>query len=81
MDEIEISKFVSSQNELMELSGFWKEDYKSCVITQVESNYKTEHIRVWGISDIIFSGDKALIKWYKRYRPLTKEELKKQYGK
>ena len=42
---------------------------------------KTEIIREWTIVDLVFNGDKALVKWEKRYQPLTDEELKDNYGR
>lgn len=58
---------------------FWSEHYKSAVIRSIECTYKPEIIREWSISDIVVSGDKALYKWVKRYRPLTDEELTEKY--
>jgi hypothetical protein len=47
----------------------------------MESMYKTDVIREWHISDLVPNGDKFLIKWHKRYSPLTDEQLKEKYGR
>jgi hypothetical protein len=51
------------------------------ILSSIERNFKTEVIREFGISDLVVNGDKFLIKWYKRHRPLTNEELKEKYGR
>jgi hypothetical protein len=65
----------------MEHLGFWDEAYKTSIINMIENGYKTEVIKEWGISDLVINGDKILLKWVKRYRPLTEEELKEKYGR
>jgi hypothetical protein len=73
--------FLEIHKNSMENLGFWEETYKKSVIQMIENGYKTEVIREWSISDLSINGDKILIKWAKRYRPLTKEELKEKYGR
>ena len=73
--------FLEGHQELMEVLGFWDDTYKSTVIMQMEEMYKTEIIKEWGISDMVINGDKVLLKWFKRHRPLSAEELKKRYGR
>jgi hypothetical protein len=73
--------FIDLQKDLMEVMGFWTEEYKSVILSSIEGNFKTEVIREFGISDLVVNGDKFLIKWYKRHRPLTNEELKEKYGR
>jgi len=60
-------------------NGFWDETYKSSVIEAVEATYSDVVLTYWGISELVMSGDKVLIKWYKRHRQLTPEELNKKY--
>ena len=74
-------KFLELHKEKMETLGFWSEEYKSVVISMMETRYKTEVIREWVIVDLIFKDDKALIKWKKRFQPLTDEQLKDKYGR
>lgn len=62
-------------------SGFWSEMYRSNLIHTMEMSFSTAVLKEWGISDIIVNSDKILVKWYKRFRPLDKEELKKKYGR
>ena len=73
--------FLDIHKNSMEVLGFWTETYKKILIKTAESMYVAEIIREWCISDIVFNGDKVLLKWNKRYRLLTDEELKDQYGK
>lgn len=62
--------------------GFWDETFKTTIIKAVEQRYNNEILTVWGIEDIVMVGDeKAIIKWYKRFKPLTEEELKNKYGR
>lgn len=73
--------FLEIHQKSMETLGFWDEAYKKVVIGMIENGYKTEVIKDWCISDLVINGDKILIKWNKRYRPLTEEELKEKYGR
>lgn len=75
-------EFIDLHKRTMEDLGFWDEVYKSSVIKALEITFKREIMRDMFISDIVFrEGDrKVLIKWVKRHRPLTDEELKEQYG-
>lgn len=62
--------------------GFWDETFKTTIIKAVEQRYNNEILTVWGIEDIVMVGDeKAIIKWYKRFTPLTDEDLKNKYGR
>jgi hypothetical protein len=73
--------FLDLNKESMETTGFWTEEYKTILINNTECMYNTEIIREWGISDIVMNGDKVLLKWYKRHRFLTEDELKNKYGR
>ena len=73
--------FLELQKDSMEALGFWSEQYRSTVIIGMESMYKTDVIREWHISDLVPNGDKFLIKWNKRYTPLTDQQLKEKYGR
>lgn len=72
--------FLKIQQDSMQFR-FWSEEYKNSILKTIEGRFKTEILREWGISDFIPNGDKILLKWYKRHRPLTDEELKDQYGR
>lgn len=74
-------EFLELHQQTMETLGFWSEEYRSVVIRMMETRYKTETIREWTIIDLVFNGDKALVKWKKRFQPLTDEELKDKYGR
>lgn len=74
--------FLELHKKHLEHIGFWEEGYKATLLKSAEQNYKTEIIRDYEIVDIIFKEDKKfLMKWVKRFKPLTKEELKEQYGR
>ena len=72
--------FLEGQKKGME-SGFWAEEYREIILHHIESMYKTEVIREWRITDFLINGDKTLIKWAKRFQPLSKEDLKNKYGR
>jgi hypothetical protein len=62
--------------------GFWDETFKTTIIKAVEQRYNNEILTVWGIEDIVMVGEeKSIIKWYKRFKPLTEEDLKNKYGR
>ena len=73
--------FLELHKKHLESQGFWQEGYKQTLIKSAEQNYKTEIIRDYTITDIVIKEDKFLMKWIKRFQPLTKEELKEQYGR
>ena len=73
--------FIETHIEGMETLGFWSEEYRSAVIRMIEAGYKTEIIREWAIVDLLLNGDKVLVKWGKRFQPLTNKELKDKYGR
>lgn len=74
-------EFLELHKKGMKTLGFWTEEFRSVVNTMMETRYNTEIIREWIIVDLIFNGDKVLIKWKKRFEPLTDKELKKEYGR
>ena len=73
-------EFLEIHQNNMEILGFWDEDWKSTILSVIESRYQKEIIREWGISDMVMNGEKVLLKWYKRYTPLSDEEMKKRFG-
>tara|TARA_R110000765_G_scaffold294024_2_gene389315 strand:- start:152 stop:385 length:234 start_codon:yes stop_codon:yes gene_type:complete len=72
--------FLEMHQKHME-SEFWAEEYNSSVTHAIESRYNTEIIREWAITEFTIKGDKTLVKWVKRYSPLTDEQLKEKYGR
>lgn len=76
-----MSDFLKLQQDSMETIGFWGEIYKTSLMISIENNYKIEIIREWCIDDILPYDKKFLIKWKKRYRPLTDAELNEKYGR
>jgi hypothetical protein len=73
--------FIETHTNGMETFDFWTEEYRSVVIEMMETLYETELIREWTIVNLGFNGDKALVKWQKRFQPLTDKELKDKYGR
>ena len=74
--------FLEYHKERLEHLGFWQEGYKETLLKSAEENYKTEILRDYKITDIILTEDKKfLMKWVKRFQPLTAKELKEQYGR
>jgi hypothetical protein len=73
-------EFLEIHQNNMEILGFWDEDWKATILRVIESRYQKEIIREWGISDMVMNGEKVLLKWYKRYTPLSDEEMEKRFG-
>ncbi len=74
--------FLELHKDGLQHLGFWQEGYKETLLKSAEQNYRTEIIRDYTITDIIFKdNNKFLMKWVKRFKSLTKEELKEQYGR
>jgi len=74
--------FLELHKSMLDMTNsFWSEDYKRVIIQSIENRYKTDVLKEWGIEDIVINGDKVLLKWYKRHRPLTDEEIKDKYGR
>lgn len=73
--------FIETHKDLIDVMGFWREEYKSVILRSIENGYRTEVIREFGVSDLIIDGDKVLVKWFKRNTPLSDEELKEKYGR
>lgn len=72
--------FLEQHKKSLEVIGFWDEISKTTILKSLEHNYKTEILRNYMITDIVLKDDKKfLIKWDKRFEPLTNEELKEQY--
>jgi hypothetical protein len=77
--EKEEDLLLDSHIEFAEILGFWGEGYISSLKRILESRYKSEVVKRWCISDVVINGDKYLIKWTKRFMPLTDEEYEDQY--
>jgi len=73
--------FFKLHKENMEHNGFWTEEYNNLIISFIENGYKKEILKDYYISDVIKKEDKFLIKWKKRNKSLSKEELENKYGK
>jgi hypothetical protein len=60
--------------------GFWSDENKTLVMFAIERLYKRDVVREWGITDIVMKDDKVIVRWSKRIKPLTEEELANKYG-
>lgn len=65
----------------LEILGFWDETSKNTLITSLLNIYNTETIKEYFIDDLIIKDEKVLVKWMKRFKPLTKEELKEKWNR
>jgi len=70
--------FLQNQSAILE-HGFWAEDTKSALFFSLELRYKKEIIMNWQIVDVVMREKNVLIKWQKRYNPLTDEEYQSKY--
>lgn len=75
-----MDKLLESHVKSAEVLGFWEEYYRGQVIHWMECVFDKEILRDYNISSFQVTGDRVLVKWTKRYRPLTDEELLDKYG-
>jgi len=73
--------FLEVHKEGLEALGFWTEDYRQTILKQIECRYNNETIRNFCVADVVMNGEKVLIKWVKRFIPLTDEDLLNEYGR
>lgn len=73
--------FLENHKNGLEHIGFWNEFFRDTVIKAIEDLHKTEIIKDFKIVDFIPNGDKVLIKWVKRFQPLSDAELSEYYGR
>lgn len=59
--------------------SIWDEMSTETLLLNLESNYKHEHIKKFGITDIVNTRDGFLIKWTRRVLPLNDEQMKKRF--
>lgn len=66
----------------LNLLGFWQEEGKSSVIIALMSQYRTDVIRDYMIIDVIVKDNESfVIKWKKRFKPLSDEELLEKWNR
>ena len=73
--------FLEIHKKSLELSGFWREEWKEVIFHVIELDYKTEILKDYYIDDLVINKEKVLISWKKRHLPLSDEELKKKYDR
>lgn len=76
-----ILSILELHKESMEVLGFWDEVTKTTVKNLILDIYNTETVKNFFIQDIVMKEDKVLVKWQKRFEPLTKEELKEKWNR
>lgn len=59
---------------------FWQNQTKLSTLNAIMRQYKAEIIKNWVAVDLIKKDDDFLIKWVKRYEPMTDEEYNQEFG-
>ncbi len=72
--------FLQLHQQRME-HDFWAEMHSSLLYLAIESLHTNDVIKEWSVCDVVKTEHKILVKWCKRFRPLTDEELKEKYGR
>lgn len=71
---------LENHKEVISIKGeFWTERNLHSIKRAIESDYKPNVVRHYEIFDIVLNGKTVLVKWGKRFEPLTDEELKEKY--
>ena len=73
--------FLQIHKDGLEHIGFWNEFFKATILKSIEQLHKTEIIKEYAAVDLIINDKKVLVKWVKRFQPLSEEELKEDYGR
>ena len=75
--------FVAHQCEMISSAeSFWNEISRRQVLLSIELGFRREIIRDMCITNIATDPTNGfVIKWEKRFRPLTDEEMEETYGK
>lgn len=71
--------FLEHTKSAMGDLGFWTDTGKGMLVRSLELNHVDDVIREWTIVDVIVTEHKVLLKWQRRIKPLTDQELKDQY--
>lgn len=79
--QLNSDEFIDNLKNRQNHFGVWEEGYVSTIKHAMESRYNSLILKDMYIADIIINGDKILIKWNKRFQPLTDEELNEKYGR
>ena len=76
----EFDDFINIQKRSIDANGmFWREEFTQSIKKLIENNYSESIIKHYFISDIVINGEKTIVKWTKRYIPLTDEQYKEKY--
>jgi len=73
--------FLELQLKSFEHEGFWVNTYRETVLYNIETRYTNDVLKEWTITDILPNKNDFLIKWSKRYIPLTDEEVEEKYNR
>lgn len=73
--------FLEQHKKSLEHFGFWDEMLKDNLKHLILSTCNTAIIRDYMIVDFVVNNDKVLLKWAKRFKPLTENELKDKFGR
>lgn len=73
--------FLELHTKSFEYDGFWVNTYRETVLYNIETRYTNDVLKEWTITDILPNKNDFLIKWSKRYIPLTDEEVEEKYNR
>lgn len=75
-----LEKFAEAQKETVAKIGFLEEYSMNEFKRMLQRNCKVEFTKEYYPENIIPSGDSFIVKWKKRYMPISQEELDKIYN-
>jgi len=75
-----LENFIEGQKEVVAKIGFMEEYSMNDFKRMLQRNCEVEFTKEYYPEHIIASGDSFVVKWKKRYFPITQEELNKIYN-
>lgn len=79
-EKFNLEKFVEGQKQIVEKVGFFEEYSMNEFKRILQRNCQVEFTKEYYPENIISSGDGFVVKWKKRYFPISQEELDKIYN-
>jgi len=73
--------FLEVHKNSLEHLGFWNEFFDKTIYKAIENLHKSEIIRDYCVIDLIVNKEKIMVKWAKRFQPLSNEELSEKYDR
>lgn len=78
-DNFDLEDFLEKKKESIKVLGFLEEISYWSIKTMIMRSHKREFVRIFFLDSVIPNGEKYILKWEKRFTPLTEEELDKIY--